>query len=640
MGEKTQSGVTDLHKYKFDPLPQDTEAGQTKSTPPRKRGRHKRLKNADIIPAFLPERKFGDLDRDEKTEQHWADSLSQAVSDETPDDDILEDESVTIRIDDDLSDTPNDMVIAFENRDDRGDKNGDPEEEDADEFEPPLAAEHSEAEHSGDGAETGESINDPELIGLLEQLSATIDNANQVLSETPGLDNGATADVDDLMAEPETAHLLAESETSHRMAEPEVSHLLAEPEAPQAWQQQTSAFQAPRRNRMLLPMLLTGIVLFGSGAGFWWYSSSSSDLATGKTETRLVSNQENVALKVPVPAAAVPVPLPTRKPVSIVSTAEASTTPTDSVNVASLSEPSFFQNPDTLPGESISIDSPTVTPAPSAAPVSINEPPADDEVAAISEALTTPSATAPAPVQAAKPSVLRGYAGEPIALGLTAPQRQPGSVEVSVMIQGVPKGATLSSGSRIGGGTWILDDSELDNLALLTNKKFTPNEFELGVSFVKSDGKVPDSRSIKVAVEQAGGPATNALSVPSPVDSSPAIIFTPGTAPGPTAPASTVPRQRTQKAALEPQPTVQPAAPGSEESILLERGKELLDLGDVSGARLILEHAARRGSKNAMILLGNTYDPEHLNKLGVQGVQSDPDQALVWYERASRKADR
>lgn len=368
MGEKTQSGVTDLHKYKFDPLPQDTEAGQTKSTPPRKRARHKRLKNADIIPAFLPERKFGDLGQNENKEQHWADSLSQAVSDETPDDNILEDDSAAISFKDDLLDTSNDMVVAFETGDNRSDNIGDPEEEDADEFEPPLAAEHSEAEHSeaeqsDDDAEAGETINDPELIGLLEQLSATIDNANQVLSETPGLDNGAASNITDLMPEPSAPGLAAE---------PDVARLLAEPEAPQAWQQQQPAFQAPRRNRMFLPMLLTGIVLFGSGAGYWWYSSSPSDLATGKTETRLASSQQSEALKVPVPVAAVPVPLPTRKPVSIVGTAQASTPPTDSVSVVNLTEPSIFQSPDTQPGEPVAPDTPIVTPAPAAAPISVS----------------------------------------------------------------------------------------------------------------------------------------------------------------------------------------------------------------------------------------------------------------------------
>lgn len=378
-------------------------------------------------------------------------------------------------------------------------------------------------------------------------------------------------------------------------------------------------------------MLLTGALLFGAGAaGYWWFSSNSSFSGARKVETaRIAASPESVSLKVPVPAEAVPVPLPARKPVSIIDSAEASTAPTDSVQVASLTEPTFFRNPDAAPGNLTAPASQAVSPAPPAAPALINEPPADDEVAAITEALSQTSA--------ATPSVLRGSAGQPIALGLSAPVNHGDSAEVSVMIQGVPKAASLSTGSRIGGGTWVLDDNELDKLALLTGDDFAPGEFKLGVSFVKSDGKVPESRSITVVVEPVqsaaalptyGLAAVNAGTTPSATASTSAVR---GPAPG-----GTVPRQRTQTAAAAPQPAI----PRDEEKVLLGRGRELLDLGDVSGARLILEHAARRGSKTAMVLLGNTYDPVHLNKLGVQGVQPDPDQASVWYERASRKADR
>lgn len=77
-----------------------------------------------------------------------------------------------------------------------------------------------------------------------------------------------------------------------------------------------------------------------------------------------------------------------------------------------------------------------------------------------------------------------------------------------------------------------------------------------------------------------------------------------------------------------------------EEARFLKRGEELLKLGDVASARLVLEHAARRDSTLAMTALAKTYDPDYLAKLGVRGVKPDIDRAIAWYERASRKADR
>ena len=73
--------------------------------------------------------------------------------------------------------------------------------------------------------------------------------------------------------------------------------------------------------------------------------------------------------------------------------------------------------------------------------------------------------------------------------------------------------------------------------------------------------------------------------------------------------------------------------------MLLTRGDSLLREGDVAGARLLLEYAANSGSKQAMIKLGNSYDPEHLSKLGVFGVQPNEARAVLWYDRAAKAGD-
>jgi TPR repeat protein len=72
--------------------------------------------------------------------------------------------------------------------------------------------------------------------------------------------------------------------------------------------------------------------------------------------------------------------------------------------------------------------------------------------------------------------------------------------------------------------------------------------------------------------------------------------------------------------------------------LLFTRGDTLLSQGDVAGARLLLEYAANSGNKQAMVRLGNSYDPEHLAKLGVRGVQPDEARAVHWYDRAAKSA--
>ena len=68
----------------------------------------------------------------------------------------------------------------------------------------------------------------------------------------------------------------------------------------------------------------------------------------------------------------------------------------------------------------------------------------------------------------------------------------------------------------------------------------------------------------------------------------------------------------------------------------MARANTLLEQGDGAGARLLLEYAAQHGSKRAMLRMGETFDPDHLSRLGVHGVKPDQDQAALWYDRAAK----
>jgi TPR repeat protein len=81
-----------------------------------------------------------------------------------------------------------------------------------------------------------------------------------------------------------------------------------------------------------------------------------------------------------------------------------------------------------------------------------------------------------------------------------------------------------------------------------------------------------------------------------------------------------------------------PAQPNQPSEALAQRyhsmGMEQLQHGDVAGARLLFELAAKTGSKESMRALAGTYDPAQLAKFNVVGTQPNVREARKWYEKA------
>ena len=73
---------------------------------------------------------------------------------------------------------------------------------------------------------------------------------------------------------------------------------------------------------------------------------------------------------------------------------------------------------------------------------------------------------------------------------------------------------------------------------------------------------------------------------------------------------------------------------------LVERAERLIRLGDISGARLVLERAADRGEPRATFLLAQTCDPRMLRAWNVQGLRPDPERARALYAKAAQEGLR
>ena len=72
-------------------------------------------------------------------------------------------------------------------------------------------------------------------------------------------------------------------------------------------------------------------------------------------------------------------------------------------------------------------------------------------------------------------------------------------------------------------------------------------------------------------------------------------------------------------------------SPADEAAELLALGLRLMNEGDIAGARTPLSRAANLGNPDAMLALGETYDPNMLAALAARGVKSDVGTARLYY---------
>lgn len=94
-------------------------------------------------------------------------------------------------------------------------------------------------------------------------------------------------------------------------------------------------------------------------------------------------------------------------------------------------------------------------------------------------------------------------------------------------------------------------------------------------------------------------------------------------------------------AVREPAPVTREAAPArridpDELAALLKRAKNLLTIGDITSARLLLERAADAQEPEAALMLAGTYDPQVLGTQDLRSITPDPAAAKVWYQKAAQ----
>jgi hypothetical protein len=223
-----------------------------------------------------------------------------------------------------------------------------------------------------------------------------------------------------------------------------------------------------------------------------------------------------------------------------------------------------------------------------------------------------------------------GFAGEAVALSIRAARVDlDGSERLSVLIAGLPKGASLSAGTDIGGDVWRVSSRDLAQLTLAVPSDVN-GDFGLEVQAVAEEAegaRAVTTAEMAVAIsrrqEAAAFVAESTAAAASKLTESlagPAAVGTddpPGSGAAP-ADEGAVP------------------APGAE---WLARGDKLLSSGDFAAARLYYELAAEEGHGSAATAVGKTFDPRFLSDLGVLGSPGNPDKAILWYQRGIDEGD-
>lgn len=88
--------------------------------------------------------------------------------------------------------------------------------------------------------------------------------------------------------------------------------------------------------------------------------------------------------------------------------------------------------------------------------------------------------------------------------------------------------------------------------------------------------------------------------------------------------------------AVEPAVAARELAPERARALLV-RGQNLLQAGDIAGARLLFEAAAESGVAEGAYALGESFDPVQLTARGAFGLAGDAARARFWYSHASEQ---
>jgi hypothetical protein len=234
----------------------------------------------------------------------------------------------------------------------------------------------------------------------------------------------------------------------------------------------------------------------------------------------------------------------------------------------------------------------------------------------------------------------------PLPLGLEVKNYTAGAM---VELSGLPAGTVISTGSATGNGQWRIAVDDLPKTRITPPADYV-GSMTLMARVGAGNGQAAVRSPLRLTWRQIP-PAPDKLVVlrnpgaePPPVKNAEAAL----PSPSPKIEAPAEPKKiETPAAQAEPKKIETPPAPAKtdaaiaprkmdagEVAALLRRAEELMAIGDLAAARLLLQRVAETKNAQAAFQLASTYDPAVLKKFANNSVAADPALAQLWYERA------
>ena len=218
-------------------------------------------------------------------------------------------------------------------------------------------------------------------------------------------------------------------------------------------------------------------------------------------------------------------------------------------------------------------------------------------------ATNQPSQKTPAPTLAVEDG--SGEANELLPLGVKVTNYTPGA---TVNLSGLREGTEMSTGSASGAGEWRIAVDDLPNTLVIPPRDYL-GPMNIVAELRGGNGQAIVRSPVRFLWRQPAPDHGNAARLQMP----PANASSTASAAPPVAPRQIDPK---------------------EIAALLKRAEELVSIGDLPAARLLLLRLAEAHNARAAFALGATYDPNVIKKL--EGISAAPDLALAraWYQRA------
>jgi hypothetical protein len=211
-----------------------------------------------------------------------------------------------------------------------------------------------------------------------------------------------------------------------------------------------------------------------------------------------------------------------------------------------------------------------------------------------------------------------GAANEPLSLGVSVSSPGPGA---TVVIGGMPAGAKVTVGEGLGTGQWRVAAHEISDASIVP-----PVDFVGVLSLTAELRDSEDAALINGLVRLSWSPASPVSTVGG---SESAVTSSPDPA--------TVSALAGQPPVVPPEPPrAAPARNISPDEVagFVRRAQDLLTVGDLQAARLLLLRATEANDALAAFTLAKTFDPMISKQTGATESENDLAQARNWYRKA------